>query len=121
MRIVVGILLVLVLVAGGWAMTNQSYRAGYAQGVAQSGNAPAPGPGAPPYPMYGYPYHGPGPFFGFFGFFWVLLFIFLLSGLFRGLFWRGGWHGHGPWGRGAPPAYEEWHRRAHEKGSTGTV
>ena len=45
----------------------------------------------------------------------LLFFLFLFFGL-RGLFWRGrrggGWgYRHG----GIPPAFEEWHRRAHEQ------
>lgn len=122
MRIVVGILLVLVLIAGGYGLASQSYRAGYAEGLTQGGSPSAPsepGPGVRPYPMYGYRYHGPGPFFGF-GLLWMVLIIFLLVALFRGLFWRHGWH-YGLEGGGVPSRFEEWHRRAHERGSPGTV
>ena len=31
----------------------------------------------------------------------------------RGLFWRGAWGGRGCGYRGVPPAFDEWHRRAH--------
>jgi hypothetical protein len=124
MRIVVGVLIVLALIGGGWAIASQSYRAGYVQGLAQGPTpsapgeqpAPAPGPGFRPYPMWGYPYHGPGPFFGFFGLLWTVLIIFLIFSLIRGLFWRHGWSAYGPGGKGVPAMFEEWHRRAHEGG-----
>ena len=57
-------------------------------------------------------------FFPFFPFFFILLWMVLL----RGFFWRGPWYGRGlrggRWddGRdGVPPAFDEWHRRAHER------
>lgn len=132
MRPVVGILLALALVAGVAGIATYSYNAGVAQGLAQGGNVPSPGPGVGPYPMYpywGYPYafpfHGPFGFgFGFFGLLWTFLLVFLLFGLVKGLLWRGyGWGGHGGrWRRGAPPWFEEWHRQAHEpKGTAGTA
>jgi len=123
MRILVGILLVLVVAGGVAGIATYSYNSGVAQGLAESGKLPAPGTGGGPYPVYpypGYPYgygfHGPFGF-GFFGFLWPLLFIFLVFALLRGV--RGyGWGHHG----GVPHRFEEWHRRAHEsKGTTGTV
>lgn len=122
-RGLVGILLLVVLVAGAAGL---AYNAGVAQGIAQSGQTVAPpggGPGGAPYP-YG-PYYGPywhHPFgFGFFGFLFPLLFIFLFFGLLRGLFWHSWGGGYRHWGRGVPPEFEEWHRRAHEGKQTGTV
>jgi hypothetical protein len=108
MRVVLGILLILALAAGFSAV----YHVGFAQGIAQSGHMPAPGPGMA-YPMYPYGY---GWHFGFFGFLWPLLWIVLLIALFRGMFWGGRrhWGGGGPWGGGAPRWLEEWHRREHE-------
>lgn len=136
MRIVVGVLLVLAVAAGISGLSAYSYHLGLAQGAAQSGQPPAPAPGAP-YPMqpYGYGWYGPygyglhGPFgFGFFGFLWPLLWIVLLVLLLRGLFrggrghWGGGPWGQGPWGGGGPRWLEEWHRRQHEsKSQAGTV
>jgi hypothetical protein len=126
-RVIVSILLVLLLVLGGTFVARSAYQAGLARGLAESGQVGAPGqagppgqgePGARPYPSYG-PYYGHGPWgFGFFGFLFPLLFIFLIFALLRGLFWRG-WHGGPPgpqgyWGKGVPPMFEEWHRRAHE-------
>ena len=86
--------------------------------------------GAVPFGYWG-PYRF-GPFgfgFGLFHFVFFFFGMFLLFGLLRRLFWggHGGWGGHGPWGmhgpwgrhgpwgeHGLPPAFEEWHRRAHE-------
>jgi uncharacterized membrane protein len=132
MRAIVGILLVLAVAAGVAGVTTYSYNLGVAQGLAQSGKVPPPGPGVGPYPAYpypgypyGYPFHGPFGFgFGFFGVLWTVLLVFLVLSLLRGLIWRGyGWGGHrGHWGRGAPPWFEEWHRRAHESpGTAGTA
>ena len=93
-----------------------AYNAGVSHGLAQQMVAAGPGP----YP-YGYP--GPHPWGFGFGFFFPLLFGFLLLRL---IFWGG--HGH-RWHRGpgycgagpydVPPAFEEWHRRAHERGPKG--
>ncbi len=60
--------------------------------------------------------------FGFFPFFPVLFILFWFV-VVRAVFWRGrwwyspGWRGRG-WDdgrRGVPPAFEEWHRRAHDR------
>jgi hypothetical protein len=92
-----------------------AYNAGVARGVSQQvGMA--------------YPYAGPH-FWGF-GFFFPLLFAFLaLRLLFWGAFWRrrgyGGYGGYGRcggyggYGYGVPPAFDEWHRRAHGGGGPG--
>ncbi len=127
MRTIIGIVLVLAVVGGVAGIATFSYNSGVAQGLAQGGKLPAPGPGAGPYPgypypvyPYGYPFHGPFGF-GFFGFLWPILFVFLVFALIRGMFWQGhAWGGH--WGKGVPHRFEEWHRRAHEsKGTAGTV
>lgn len=122
MRAIIGVLLVLAVLAG---VATYSYNLGVAQGFAQSGKLPSPAPGAGPYPAYpiypyGYPYHGPFGF-GFFGLFWAVLLVFIVLALLRGLSWRRHAWG-GSWGKGAPPWFEEWHRRAHEsKGTPGTA
>jgi len=134
MRAFIGILLVVAVAAAIGGVATYSYHLGMAQGFAQGGTLPAPGPGAGPYPAYpypmypyGFPFHGPFGFgFGFFGLVWMILFVFLVLGLVRGMFWRRhGWGGHawgGSWERGVPPWIEEWHRRTHEsKGHAGTV
>jgi hypothetical protein len=109
----IGVLLLVGLMVGGGVI---AYRAGVAQGIAQSpavaealSNAtdngqplPAPGYGY----GYGYPYYGFRPHFGFFPFGGILggiLFFFLFFGLLRLIFFRPwGWHyghmhGRGPW------------------------
>jgi len=118
MRVVWGVLLVLALVVGATMIGNTAYQAGLAQGLAESAQGSSPGTGGGPYVPY--PYYGPyfyhGPFgFGFFGFLFPLLFIFLIFALLRGLFWSGRWGGyHGYWKSGVPPMFDEWHRKAHE-------
>ena len=127
MRIVLVVLLVLAVAAGVSGLATYSYNLGVAQGLAQSGKVPSPGPGVGPYPVYpypaypyGFPFHGPFGF-GFFGLLWPILIIFLIFALVRGAFWRGyAWGGH--WGRGGGPWCEERHRQAHEsEGPAGTV
>jgi hypothetical protein len=69
----------------------------------------------------GYPGWGLGWWFG--GFFLFLLFMFLLFAAFRPRWggppsWSGrDWSSHDH----APPPFEEWHRRAHERGETRDV
>jgi hypothetical protein len=129
MRIVIGVLVALAVIAGAGGIASYTYHAGLAQGLAQSGHA-LPGPGAPggPYPAYpyGYAWHGPfgfGPF-GFFGspffgllwpLFWIALLFLLIRGAGRG--WRRrGFAAGGPQGGGVPSWFDEWHRRAHRSG-----
>ena len=103
--VVVGVL----VLAGAAAIATGAYNWGLAQGIAESGRAVvAPPAGAP------YVYVWPRPWgFGFFPVF-PLLFLFLFFFVVRGMLWRG--PGRGGWGSGcggAPPAFDEWHRRAH--------
>ena len=102
------------VVAGAVAIAIGAYNAGVAQGIAQSGALTAFA-GAPPSAVYPYMWYRPWGFglFPVFPFFFVLLFFFAV----RGLFWRG----HRGWGArydGVPPAFEEWHRRAHAEKPT---
>jgi len=99
------------LIAGAVAIGMWAYNAGVAQGVAESGRALAVPPSGAPV-VYVWPRPWGFGFFPIFPIFFFLLFFFLL----RGLFWGG------PWRRGVgcgygydavPPAFEEWHRRAH--------
>ncbi len=85
-----------------------SYNLGVAHGVATSAQAVAAG-GPPVAMMWPRPWWGPG--FGWFPFF-PLLFILFWVVIVRGLFWRGRDY-HGWRDGGVPPAFEEWHRRAH--------
>ncbi len=122
-RIVLGILIGLLLIVGAVTVGYYAYQAGIAHGLADSGKLVADG-SAPPdghvYHYWGGPFafhHGFGFGFGFLGCLLPLLFFFLLSRL---LFWPHSWGwrrpgpwGHGPWEHGAPPMFDEWHRRAH--------
>ena len=96
---------------------------GLAAGVAEGGRALVEQPGGaaataatpaywpPPYWAYGWG-HPWGHGFFFFPFLFLLLLFFLV----RAVFWRGGWHrGRHHRYDGAPPWFEEWHRRMHEK------
>jgi len=106
-----------------------SYNAGVSRGLAiapsiaalAQGQAPVAGaPGMPlPY-YYGYGWYRPWGWgfhifpFGLFG----LLFVFLLFRLaFGGWGWRRRWYYGGPYGgpHGVPMAFDEWHRRAHDR------
>jgi hypothetical protein len=93
-----------------------AYNAGVAQGIAESGRAIAVPPAAgTPYVYMWRPWG-----FGFFPIF-PIFFLFFLFFVVRGLLWRGSWRG----GRacrydGVPPAFEEWHRRAHGEQPTST-
>ncbi len=130
-RVIWRVLLALVVIGALAGLAVFAYNAGVARGVAEGANLTlpegAPGPGIGPGPFYGYPYFYPRPFgfgFGFLGCLFPLLFFFLLFGLIRGMFWRGrwGWGGHyGPWEKGRPPMFEEWHRRAHGESTPGTT
>ena len=89
-----------------------AYNIGLSHGLAQGAMAQAPS-GVPPFAYYGW-YRPWG--FGF-GFPFFLLFVFLWFGLLRGLWWGGPRWRHRYYidGRGVPPAFDEWHRRAHEQ------
>lgn len=128
-RIVLGVLIGLVLIVGVATMGYYAYQAGVAQGLVESGKL-AVEPASPEGQVYHYRggpfflHHRFGFGFGFLGCLIPLLFFFLLTRL---LFWPRRWfwgwghggpgghwgHGHGPWEHGAPPMFEEWHRRAH--------
>ena len=104
-------LLTLALVAGVGAYT---YNLGVARGIAEAGRVvSAPSGSVPVVAFWPRPW---GFGFGFFPFF-PLLFILFWFFVVRALFWRGPW-GRGGWGYGCryggvPPAFDEWHRRAH--------
>jgi len=105
--LVIGVL----IIAAAAAIGVGAYNAGVAQGIAQSGRMIAAPPAGTPYV-----YVWPRPWgFGFFPFF-PLLFLFLFFFVVRGLLWRGRWHGGWRYRyEGVPPAFEEWHRRAHAR------
>lgn len=110
---IVFVLVVILAVAGAGAL---GFNLGLAQGMA---GAPvvAPAPGAAPY-VYGAPWLFYRPFgfgFGFLNCLFPLFGFLIFFSLIRLVFWRGGWRGmHGrDWSQGVPPAFEDWHRRAH--------
>ena len=110
-----------------------AYQAGMTHGLALTGQVSVGEAPEVPFQHYGLPYRMP--FFGFPGFGLLsclapLFFLCLAFAALRGLFGfrRHGWHAmhYGPWGmhakdqngapgRGVPPMFEEWHRRAHEQ------
>jgi hypothetical protein len=96
-----------------------SYNLGLAHGVAESTRIVASPGGTVPVVAYYWP--RPWGFgFGFFPFFpllFILFWIFVLRGIFwRGAAWRRGYgygYGYGCGPGSVPPAFDEWHRRAH--------
>ena len=111
----------LVLIAAVAGIAFFAFQAGVAQGSPITIEAPSGETVPAPYPYYGYgmPFHRPHFGFGYgFGCLGPLLVFFLLFAAFRFLFWGSRWgHHRGHWGRhwegGAPPMFEEWHKRAH--------
>ena len=141
-RAIAAILLVVFLVVGAGFVATTAYQIGVSTAitttVTETGatvvTPVVPGPGYV-YPAYGWG-HGwgfGGPGFGFLGFLGTLLFIFLIIGLIRAVFFRGsgrGWGGpggYGGWGprgqwepgrSGVPRQAEEWHRQMHDADAT---
>lgn len=124
-QIVFGLILIGALIAMGVYV----YNTGVAQGLASGTALQAPDGSAVPQTYYYYPplYRPWG--FSPFGLIGMLLFLFLIFALLRGLFFRG-WrhyrHGYGPgsgrwkwgsspeqWKEGVPPMVAEWHRKLH--------
>jgi hypothetical protein len=84
-----------------------AYNAGFSEGIAAQ--APAAGAAVAP---YGYRWHGGGWWFGplFFVFFWLVV--------ARAFFWGRPWWHYRYMGSpydGPAGAFDEWHRRAHER------
>lgn len=108
--------LVLVLaLAAAAAIGAGAYQAGVQHGFVEAGRTAAvPLEGTSH--VYIVPGSGFGPWPGFFPLFPLVAGFFFVAFVVRGLAWRG--RGCGPGGRrrdGVPPAFEEWHRRAHER------
>jgi hypothetical protein len=135
-RLFAAILLIVVLAVGGGIIATSAYQAGLDTAITTStvdGAVVAP----VVIPAYGAGWHGVG--FGVFALFGTLLFLFVVFGLLRLLFFRGmghrhGWAGSGPWGgpggwgrSGGPDGdsigpwegraretFDAWHRLAHD-------
>jgi hypothetical protein len=110
-RVGTSILVAILVIAALTGIGIYSYNAGLAHGIAQSSQITPGATGSEP--MAWHRHYGHWGFFPLFPFFFILLLFVLL----RGILWRGG-----RWGRGCgygygydhvPPAFEEWHRRAH--------
>ncbi len=117
----VGLLIAILVIAAVVGIGVYAYNAGVAQGLVDSGKLAPPSTAIAPYPYYRPFFFHP---FGVFGWLVPLFFFFLIFALIRAIFWRGHW-GWGPgmhrayWGEhGAPPMFEEWHKRAHEPKTT---
>jgi len=111
------IVLLLLVLAGAAAIGVLAYNAGVQHGFVEASRTAAVPPEGTPR-VYVWP--GPwGP-----GYFPVFPFVFgflLVAVVLRGLLWggpgRGAWRrgGCGPRHDGVPPAFDDWHRRAHER------
>jgi hypothetical protein len=135
-RVFAAILLIAVLVIGGGIIASTAYQAGLSTTITTATASGAPVVAPVVVPAYGYGYgYGWHPFgfgFGIFGFLATLFFLFIIFGLIRAIFWRGGhgrrggwgsggWgsggYGHGPgnspWEARAHETFDDWHRRAH--------
>lgn len=126
-RIILGVLLALVLIAGVASLGIYTYNLGVAQGINQSIQLSDLPPGAEMRPnfFYGGPFFFPPFGFRFFGCFGPLFFFFFFFVLFKFFWWGGRW-GYGPgwkrhhWDGRVPPMFEEWHRQAHHQESEPT-
>jgi hypothetical protein len=119
MRRAFGIGALILIILMGVAIGVGAYHAGVTHGLAQAADG-------------GRIVRVVGPEEGFFpfGLFLFPLFFFLVLFLARGLFWRRRWYGNGswgpdhhggpgPWSKGGPAMFEEWHRHQHESQQEG--
>ena len=130
----IGLLVVAALVVGGGFIAQTAYQAGLTTAITTAAANAPDGTVVTPVVPGGYPYgYGYGPGWGWghggfsiLGFLGTLLFIFLIVGLLRAAFWRGGggwghgrrWDGPGKWGDGEhrgrfQQTFDDWHRQAH--------
>jgi hypothetical protein len=135
-RVIAAILLVGVLAVGGGLIATTAYQAGLSTAVTTASGATGTvvAPVVVPAYGYGYGWHPFGFGFGLFGFLGTLFFLFIVFGLIRAIFWRGGhgrrggwgpggWYGPGdpggagrgrsPWESRAHETFDDWHRDAH--------
>jgi hypothetical protein len=113
-RSLVRAIVVLLVLAGAAAIGIAAYNAGVQQGFVEASRTVAlPPEGAPRVYVWPGPWHG-----GYFPVFPLFAGVLILVLLLRALAWGGRWSGRGCGPRrsdGVPPAFEEWHRRAHER------
>ena len=117
LRIVAG----LVLLAAIAGVAFFAFQAGVANGSPVTVEAPTGQTVPAPMPYYGYGMRFSHPFgfgFGCFGLLIPLFLFFLAMRAFHFMFWGPRWGHHmGHWGRrwegGAPPMFDEWHKKAH--------
>ncbi|OGO56648.1 MAG: hypothetical protein A2Z32_13255 [Chloroflexi bacterium RBG_16_69_14] len=135
-RLIAAILLVAVLAVGGGIIATTAYQAGLSTAVTTATGSAGTVVAPVVVPAYGYGFgHGWNPFGWIFGFFATVFFLFVVFGLLRAIFWRGGprrgspgpggwrgpgWNGtghggqgHSPWEARAHETFDDWHRRAH--------
>ncbi len=135
-RIIPAILLVAVLAIGGGLIATSAYQAGLDTAITTVAGSGGTVVTPVVVPAYGYGWHPFGIGFGIFGFLATLFFLFIVFGLIRAIFFRGGpsrhggWgpggggrggpggpggygHGHSPWETRAHETFDGWHRRAH--------
>lgn len=113
-RIWRGVLLAVLGIGIAAAIGFGAYDAGVAHGLASGGTTLVEQSGAAHHAHDWGHGHGHGFFFAPFFFLIVLLF------LARAPFWRRSWRGGCHPRDGIPPAFEEWHRRAHEQQTPGS-
>ena len=122
LRVLAVVALVAVLAGIGIGIYNAGVNEGLTQAaIAAQAAGEDPAVVVPPYAgpyRYGYGWHGGG--FGFFGFLFAILGIFLLFGLLRAAFGWGRWNGgggRGPggWGGGREERIAEYHRELHRR------
>jgi hypothetical protein len=121
MKILWRVLAALVLIAAILGIGVYAYSLGTAHGLAQQIQVPAGQAVQMPYLHYGHPFFGFG--FGLFGCLIPFFLLCLVFGSLRAIFWHGpmgmrhmhrrDWDWRNENGKGVPPFFAEWHRRAH--------
>ena len=127
-RFIAAILLIAVLAIGGGLIATTAYQAGLSTAVTTvtgSGGAVVTPVVIPAY-GYGYGWQPFGFMSGIFGSLATIFFLFIVFGLLRAVFFRGGHGRHGGWGPGGPGGWaghghghdgngrSRWETRAHE-------
>jgi len=107
------VLLAVAIVGALTAAGFYGYNLGVARSIAESPAAVAAPAAGAPIVVYTRPYGFGFGFFPFFPLLFIFFWVFVAHALFlRGPRWGRGC-GYGYYGGGVPPAFDEWHRRAH--------